>query len=227
MRGRLARDPLALDPDGVAWHQLHTFAAEPRTFLERLAASPLFGGVLRDDWGSVEWIRPVADAERCPFPLGRVTVHPGGILVETFSEERLVALRRHASALGAGPVTADETRAFRLEHLLAHPDSLLEPLHDADAPARTPREIAEHWLRMAWPFFPREDLGGRAPYVVVESARGRAEWELILRGLPAELAAIPGFPRFTSRALVNLLSPARPVAAPVSTPPTLRSPRRA
>ena len=229
MQERLARDPLAMDPDAVAWHQLHTFAAESRTFLERLVTSPLFGGVLRHDWGTVEWIRPRPDAELCAFPLGLVTVHAGGLLLEAFSEERLADLRRHASELGAGPVTADETRAFRLEHVLAHPDALFQPLQPTPRAVPSAREIAGRWLTLAWPFLPREDLQGRAPHAVVGRERGRAQLMRVLEGLPAELAGIPGFPRFTPRALRTLLLPARSgrVAPPAKLPAPMRSPRRA
>jgi len=197
MRERLARDPLAMDPDAVAWHQLHTFATESHTFLERLVASPLFGGVLRHDWGTVEWNRPRPDAERCAFPLGLVTVHAGGLLLEAFSEERLGELRRHACELGAGPVTADETRAFRLEHVLAHPDALFQPLQPTPRAVPTAREIAARWLTMAWPFLPREDLQGRAPHEVLGKEGDRTHLIRVLDGLPAELAGIPGFVRAT------------------------------
>ncbi|MFN8178443.1 MAG: hypothetical protein U0167_10950 [bacterium] len=230
MRARLPRDPLALDPDDASWHQLHTFVVEPRTFLERLEASPLFRGAPHRGWGSAEWVRASGSVGRSAFPLGRVTVYPGGILLDAFSEARLSALLRCASALGAGRLTADETRAFRLDHVLAHPDSLLHPLSPAASSGRAVREIATTWLRMAWPFFPREDLEGRAPHVAMRTKRGSEGLDRVLTALPAELAAIPGFPRFTPLALRAIVLPeaVRDLAPRISSPrrPRPRSARR-
>jgi hypothetical protein len=170
MRARIPRDPLALDPEDAAWHQLHTFVPEPRTFLERLAASPLFHGLPRRGWGRAEWVRPSASVGRAAFPLGRVTVHAGGILLETFSESRLDALLRCANALGAGKLTADETRAFRLDHLLAHPDALMQPPAAALARGHALREIAPAELARI-PGFPRLTRSALRAIVLPVAAR--------------------------------------------------------
>lgn len=229
MRGRAPRDPLALDPEEATWHQLHTFAAEPRTFLERLSASPLFQGAPARGWGRADWVRASGSVGRAAYPLGRITVHEGGVLLDAFSEDRLKALLRCANHLGAGRLTADETRAFRLEHVLAHPDALMQPLPTAPPGARAVREVAGTWLRMAWAFFPRTELQGRAPHVAVRTKRGNEELETVLAVLPSELTRIPGFPRFTPAALREILIPGRGRAAePIASPDGRRArrPRR-
>jgi hypothetical protein len=207
MRARVLRDPLALDPDDVAWHQLHTFVPEPRTFLERLRESPYFRGAPTRGWGHADWIRLSGTSPCSTFPLGRVTVHSGGILLDAFSEARLEAMRRRASTLGGGKLTPDETRSFPLEHVLAHPRALMQPLSVASSPARAVRDVAGAWLRMAWPFLAREDLHGVAPHLVVRARGGAEELATVLEKLPAELARIPGFPRFTASALRALVLP--------------------
>jgi hypothetical protein len=207
MRRNVPRDPWALDPAGAAWHQHHTFATEPRTFAERLSASCWFSGGPRHTWGTADWVLAAEDEDPSPFPLGRVTVHPAGILLEAFSEERLSALARRANELGGGRLTADETRTFRLEHVLARPSALLDPLSELSGRAPDARAVARAYLAMAWPFFPREDLDGRAPFRLSATARGRTILARVIPKLPGELAAIPGFPRFTTRSLRALLLP--------------------
>ena len=91
MPRNVPRDPWALDAESVAWHQQHTFVAEPRTFAERIAGSERFRTELAGDgWGVADWILPSDEAEPSPFPLGRVTFHREGILLEAFSEARLL-----------------------------------------------------------------------------------------------------------------------------------------
>jgi hypothetical protein len=215
MPKNVPHDPWALDASGVAWHQSHTFLAEPRTFAERLAESDRFRAALAGDgWGVADWIRPAEEPEPSPFPLGRVTVHPGGVLLEAFSQSRLDALRRRASDLGGGALTADETRAFPIDAVLANPAVLLQPLQDRSERALDARAIAETWLRFVWPFLPRRDLGGRTPHRLAGTSSGRAALETVADAVPSELESIPGFPRLPVQSIRAILLPPETSAMP-------------
>lgn len=220
MRRRSPGDALRLEPDVVAWHQQQSFVADPGVFAERLALSPLFSGEFRRGRGRAEWVRLDDEADDLPFPLGRVTVHDAGILLEAFSEARIVLLRARVQALGAGTFAPDETRTFPLEAALAHPAGLLQPLEEKRGSRLEVRDVAEAWLRMAWPFIPRPDLGNRPPAALPPTERGRGALESVLGALRAELADIPAFPVPSEEALRRLVVPR--TGAPESTPPRLR-----
>ncbi len=222
MRRRAPGDALRLDPDVVAWHQSQSFVAEPGGFAERLEASPLFRGAFRRHRGRAEWIRFDDESDALAFPLGLVTVHDDGILLDAFSEERMAALCSRVRELGAGAFTPDETRVFPLGHALANPGALARPLEEKRGEVPDAHAVVEVWLRMAWPFLPRPDLGGRLPVSVMTAGRGREAVEQILPALAAELSARPGFPRFSEEVLRAILlgpapgKPSRP--APARTP---------
>lgn len=226
MRRDAERDPWALDPGDVAWHQSHTFLVEPHTFAERIVESGRFKSEIgREGWGIADWVPPDDEA---PFPLGRVTVHPGGILLEAFSETRLAALRRSATELGGGALTADETRSFAIAAVFANPTVLMQPLHERSERALDAHGIAETWLRFVWPFIARDDLGGRTPHLVRGTARGRAALASVVASLPAELRRIPGFPSLAESVLHAILLLEDRTAAPGTEPRSRESgaPRR-
>ena len=218
-------DALRLDPDVVAWHQLQSFVAEPRRFADGLSTSPLFRDALRRGRGSAEWIRYDDEDDVLPFPLGRVTVHAGGVLLEAFSEERVHALQHCVQGLAAGRLAADEIRVFRLETALLNPDALLQPLRGRRGGALDERDVAIMWLRMAWPFIPREDLGDRVPVTLLATGRGRMALEALLPGLPRELEAISDFPPMTPEELRRVLLPAAPTNASSPGPKRVGAPR--
>ncbi len=207
MRRRAPGDALRLEPDAVAWHQSQSFVAEPGTFAERLEASPLFRGAFRRGRGRAEWIRLDDEADVLPFPLGLVTVHDDGVLLEAFSEERMAALCARVQDLNAGTFTPDETRAFPVELALANPGALVRPLEEKRGEVTDARAVAEVWLRMAWPFLPHAELGGRLPVSVLATGRGRDAVERLLPALAAELSARPGFPRLSPEILRAVLLP--------------------
>lgn len=219
MRPRAPGDALRLDPDAVAWHQSQSFVAEPGAFADRLQASPLFRGGFRRGRGRAEWIRFDDESDALAFPLGLVTVHDDGILLEAFSEERMAALGARVRELNAGAFTPDETRVFPVEHALANPGALARPLEERRGETPDAHAVVEVWLRLVWPFLPRPDLGGRLPVSVMAAERGRDAVEQLLPALAAELAARPGFPRFPEEVLRAVLlapgpgEPSRPSRA--------------
>ena len=103
---------------------------------------------------------------------------------------------------------------------------LIQPLHDAGDEPLTAREVAADYLRMAWAWIPREDLGGRAPASVVGTGRGRALLEPLLDTLARALRSeIPTFPAMSSDELHEILLPeARPEAPAPSRPRSARKP---
>lgn len=213
-------DPLALDPRFVAVHQLATFVVEPRTVGRALSDSPLFAvetaaPVVRGEWHTLP------DGEELTFPLGRVTVHPDGLLLEAFSEERIAALRRHIDAFGAQRATPDETRALPLDEAFREPARLLHPLEDAEGAEPSARDLARWFLRAGWPDLPNEHLDGRTPRRLLETGRGVARLESLLAELPDLLKAEwPAFPRFDPEELREILLPDAGAARipPVRTP---------
>jgi len=222
-------DPLALDSRGVSLHQLATFVIGAGALSEALERSPLFAlGKIGDIWVA-EWFA-MAPEETLPYPLGRVTLHPRGILLEGFAESRLEEMTRHLDALGPLRITADETRAFRLEELLAEPERALqsrEPVRGGDAGGRA---LARWYLRAGWTYQPCAELDDRPPYVVAQTGRGRKRIEALLDGLPARLEErYPGFPRFEPDELRRLLIPlpAPAPSPPAEAPHASRAPRRA
>lgn len=219
MRRRTPGDALRLDPDVVAWHQSQSFVTEPETFADRLQASPLFLGEFRRGRGRADWIRLDDEADVLPFPLGRVTVHDEGVLLEAFAEERMTALRARVQDLNAGTFTADETRAFPLRFALQNPGALAQPLEEKRGEALDRRDVARTWLRMAWPFIPRADLGDRPPVSVLGTGRGDEAVAALLPVLAAELAAVPDFPRLAVEELRAILfAPAEPRPSPARAP---------
>ena len=226
MRRSAPGDALRLEPDVVAWYQIQSFVAEPRRFAAGLTASPLFRDLLRRGQGAAEWIRHDTEDDILPFPLGRATVHAGGVLLEAFSEERVQTLRHVVQHLGGGgALTADETRVFRLETALAHPDALLAPLQERRGATLDERGVARTWLRMAWPFLPRADLGDRLPVTLLATGRGRMALEKLLPELPRELSAIADFPSMTLQELHDLLLPAAEPTPPPTRPKRIGAPR--
>jgi len=73
-KGR-SSDPLALDPDGIAFHQVLTFAHEPFSLGDALQRSPLFTVEIRKRCAFGEWIRYSTEHEASFFPFGRISVH--------------------------------------------------------------------------------------------------------------------------------------------------------
>jgi hypothetical protein len=204
MSERARNDPTALRPEDLELHQIVSFTHSPPPLAEHLERSPLFA-VRRGARRTVaEWVRWTSEHERSPFPYGRVTVHGDGLLLEAFSDDRIRVLRERVDSLSAWHVTADERRIFQLPELLDAPIAVFEE-------DRPPRHAAELYLRMAWPFLPREDLAGRTPAAVAGTGRGRASLEAILETLHQELRlADRRFPAFSAEELLQLLLPAEP-----------------
>jgi hypothetical protein len=204
-------DPTVLDPAGVAYHQLLAFAPRPEV-VDALERSPLFRVRRHDGGASCEWIQFSAESDPSPFPLARIRVFSAGLLLEAFSERRLALLRRAVRDAGAGEIAADQLRVFRVADALADPARLLQPLHDASGEPLTAREVATDYLRMAWAWIPREDLGNRVPAAVAGTGRGGALLEVLLDTLARTLRSeIPTFPAMSSDELHEILLPeARP-----------------
>jgi len=208
-------DPLRLDPDGLAFHQLLTFSPEPPPLAHDLERSPLFTARRFGEAATADWVRWAAEEERSLFPLGRVTLHSQGVLLETFSEGRLQALRDRVDDLSAWKVSSDQLRVFRTEDVIERPSAILQPLQELAGNLLTPRDVAVLYLQMAWPFFPREDLSGRTPATVIHTGRGRTALKAILPKVPAELAReFPGFPDFSESELRHILLPKEPSGLP-------------
>jgi hypothetical protein len=212
-------DPLRLDPEAVAILQSSTFTPDASTLVEPLERSPLFAVARIDRCARGEWIRYSSESDPSLFPLGRVVVHPGGVLLEAFGEERMKALRSRVNDLNAVRVTPDEIRVVPIEEALNRPAVLMQPIHELDERELSGREVAETFLRMGWPFIAREDLGGRAPHVVIRTGRGRRAIAEILEKLPEELRdTYPALPDFDATELRGLLLPQEP--RPIETPET-------
>ncbi|MBZ0267015.1 hypothetical protein K8I85_02565 [bacterium] len=222
-------DRLMLAEGVVTLHQIATFVKEPAPLADAIDASPMFDAEGAEGGGvRVEWIALDPD-EPVPFPLGRATIHPGGVLLEGFAESRVVELRRELDRLGPVRLTVDETRAFRLEDLLIDPARAMHPLEEAAGKAPTREDIARWYLRAGWPFQPCEALDGRTPYTAVQTGRGRARLEALLEDLGPELARrYPGFPDFDPETLHELLLEPRPRPKPdAATRSRRRAPGRA
>ena len=203
-------DPNAIRPGDVELHQVVSLGPSPPTLAEHLERSPLFA-VRRGAGATVaEWVRWTQEHERSPFPYGCVTVHGDGVLLEAFSDGRIRALRDRVDALSAWQVAADERRIFQVQNLL---DASIVVFGDA----HPSRYAAALFLRMAWPFLPREELAGRTPASVIGTGRGRASLEPILEKLPRELRlGDPRFPSYSAEELFSLLLPEEP--APTDAP---------
>ncbi len=205
---RPSPDPLRLEADGLALHQASSFAVAPLTTTEGLERSPLFEVEYIDRAARAEWIRPDVEGDRTVFPLGVVTLHASGVLLEAFGDDRLQRLRRCVDGLQSFRVSPDELRVLPVREMIARPRTLLAPIAAATGHHFDARETARIYLRMAWPFLARPDLDGRAPHVVVRTGRGRREIESILPDLPDEmLAEFPHFPRFDVDELREILIP--------------------
>jgi hypothetical protein len=222
------RDPTVLQPAHVALHQLATFTPDHRGRIEALARSPFFRLRPVEHGAVAEWVRISAERDPSSFPLGRISVHPSGLLLEAFSERRMDLLGSAVFESGLGRVRADQLRVFPVAEALGNPKHLAQPLHDLTDDELTAREVAVLYLRMAWTYLPREDLRGRTPESVVGSGRGRAELERIVEGLPRELRSeFPSFPAFSGDELLDLLLPEEPAPAPVpASRPRSATPRR-
>jgi hypothetical protein len=215
MKQELPRDPTVLQPAQVALHQLATFTPDAHGHIEALERSAHFH-VRRVGRGAVaEWMRISAERDPSAFPLGRISVHPAGLLLEAFSERRLDWLGSEAAEAGLGRVRADQVRVFPIAEALANPSHLAQPLHELAEEDLTAREVALSYLRMAWVFLARADLRGRTPESVVRGGRGREALEGIVEGLPRELRAeFPSFPAFSADELLAHLLPEEPVPGP-------------
>ena len=119
---------MALERDEIAFHQVLTFAPEPFSLGEALLESPLFHVQIRDRGAQAEWIQFCAEEGPSPFPLGRVTLHEQGILLETFNEDRTGVLRERVNSLGSWQVTLDQVRLFQVQDAIGvacHPSEWL------------------------------------------------------------------------------------------------------
>ncbi len=219
-------DPLQLDPAILAFHQVFTFAPAPLTMTEALERSPLFRVEYVDRAARAEWMQLGPESDPGLFPLGAVTLHTSGVLLEAFGDRHMSDLRRCINGLQSFRVTADELRIVPVSEMIERPQSLMAPIADSEDRDLEGRDTATLYLRMAWPFLTRLDLGGRAPHALVQTGRGRREIESILAGLPAEFVAeFPAFPRFELDELREiLLPPPAPAAdAPTGEPASRRT----
>jgi hypothetical protein len=217
MSQQLPGDPTVLDPDCVAYHQLLAFSPRPE-LAAALERSALFAVRRDEDGASCEWVQFSAESDHSPLPLGRIRSYRDGVLVEAFSERRLAQLRAAAREAGGGEIPADQLRVFRVADALSRPARLLQPLHDLAGEALTAREVAADYLRMAWAWIPRTELGGRTPAAVLRTGRGRALLEPLLDTLPRTLRReIPTFPAMSSDEVHEILlpEPAPDPSAPV------------
>lgn len=216
-------DPTVLDPACVAYHQSLTFSPRPE-LAAALERSPLFAVHRHGAGASCEWVLFSAESDASTLPLGRIRAYRHGVLLEAFSERRLALLRGAVREAGGGDIPADQLRVFRVADALAQPSRLLQPLHDLEGEPLTARELAADYLRMAWAWIPREDLGGRTPAAVLRTGRGRALLEPLLDTLPRALRReIPSFPAMSSDEMQDILLPE---AAPApSAPARTRSAR--
>lgn len=222
-------DPLTLDPENVSLHQLATFVIGSDLLAEAMAKSSLFAQHPDDNSATWEWIA-TGPEETLPYPLGRVTLHKRGILLEGFAESRIREMTRHLDALGPLRISADETRAFRLEDLLREPKRALHPLEESRGRVPAARDVALWYLRSGWTYQPCPDLDGRPPYAAAQTGRGLKRMAGVIENLPARLKErYPDFPRFDADELRRLLLPL-PAPAPspeADTPRVPRAPRRA
>lgn len=209
-------DRLLLSDDVVTLHQVATFVNDPAPLADAVQASPLFDTEAADDGLRAEWIALGPD-EPVPFPLGRATIHAGGVLLEGFAEARVHELRRELDRLASVRLSVDETRAFRLEDLLIDPGRAMHPLEDAAGRKPSREDVARWYLRAGWTFRPCEALDGRPPYVAAQTGRGRARLESLLEDLGPELARrYAGFPDFDPETLHEMLLEPKPKTTPAS-----------
>lgn len=202
------RDPTALDPECVAYHQLLTFSPARPEMADALDRSSLFTVRTAAEGVTCEWTQFSAESDPSPFPLGRLRLYPGGVLLEAFSERRLALLRSAVRDAGAGEVAADQLRVFRVADALLHPSRLLQPLHELAGEPLTVREVAADYLRMAWAWIPCRELGSRTPAAVLRTGRGRTQLEPVLDSLVRTLRGeIPSFPAISSDELHDILLP--------------------
>jgi hypothetical protein len=222
------RDPWALNPDTLSFHQLATFLQDSLSLVDRLEETPFFRVERLARGARVDWLGLLPEEDPLDFPLVRISIHPRGTLLEAFSEDRLNWCRRRIDELGSWRITSDQLRILRVPDAIARPGALLQPIHDLGPDALESREVAEIYLRMAWPFLPREELQGRSPYVAIRTGRGRAAIEEILPQVISEIRRdIPVFPAFELEEIRALLLPpaARVPAEPEEKPHPARDRR--
>ena len=212
---------LTLDPDRIALHQLLSLAPDPAGDADLLSRSPLFAVTLADGGVVADWIQASPEDDPVPYPLGRVTVGRFGVLLETFSEERMEGLIRCVRECGAAEVSRDQVRVLPVAEAVAFPEHVLQPLRDQQGDTLTKREIAAMYLTMAWPFRACEALGGRRPEAVLRTPGAAESLEPVLEGLARELRAeIPTFPAFAADEIHELLdrsaAPRSRAAAPAA-----------
>jgi len=224
MTERAGLDPTVLEDD-LAFHQIVSFTLSPPPLADPLERSSLFRVRRFRHRTEAEWARWSAEHEPSPFPLGRVTTWSDGVLLEAFSDKRIRELRHRVDLASSWKVSPDEKRIFQLHDMLEEPIPIFRPPRES-AGGETARDAAALWLRMAWAFLPREDLGGRTPASALATGRGRARVAALLAGLPAELrAADPRFPAFSVDELRPILLPEAPTPteAPEEHPHSARS----
>ena len=188
MTDRVRTDPTVLNPLNLEFHQVTSFSLSPPPLADHLERSPLFRTVRYPRSTQAEWVRWTAEHDVSPFPFGRVTVFKDGVLCEAFGEGRMRNLRDRVDALSAWRVSPDERRIYRLHDVVEEPIVIFQPSYAPNGGERYDgRDASELFLRMAWPFFPREDLGGRTPAAVIATGRGRRTLETLLPKLPGEL----------------------------------------
>ena len=208
MNKRRLPDPLRLDPDGLAFHQASTFAAAPLTLTEALERSPLFEVEYMDRAARAEWVRHGPESDPTTFPLGIITLHASGVLLEAFGDQRMQELHHRVDGLQSFRILADELRILPVSEMIARPRSILAPIATAADRELDSHDTARLYLRMAWPFLARPDLDGRAPHMVARTGRGRREIDSILPYLADQLLVeFPHFPRFEESELREILVP--------------------
>ncbi|MEZ5063217.1 MAG: hypothetical protein R3B81_00695 [bacterium] len=212
-----------LDPGRLALHQavrFHEESARVRALGEREA----FRLVPRDRCLRAEWTRLDPEDDDTPFAFARVCSGGGALVIESFSEEWLRAAEREISGGTAWP--HDETRALPFERLLENPNAICGPAGQADSPHLARREVAELYLRLAWPFLPNDALGGRTPSAVAETASGRERLEILTEALPDSLReAWACFPDLDADEMRDILFPRR-VRRATGEPAPIPDPRR-
>jgi hypothetical protein len=210
MAARPTFDPTVLDPSGLTFHQIVSFALDPPPLHDHFDRSPLFEIRRFENAAVAHWVRWTAEHEPSFFPYGRVTLYRHGVLLESFGEGRMRALRDRVDLLSAWQVSCDQLRVFRLPDVLQDPDVLLQPIPEISG-VLTRRGSAEMYLRMAWPFFVREDLSRRTPAAWIVTGRGRTALQEVLEKLPEELRREHGsFPDFSHDELRHILLPEEP-----------------
>jgi len=213
-----------LDPDRLTYHQHVTFSAD--SFAVAMGRSGDFRVSARGDATVAEWTRRDPEDDPSPFAYGRVTMAGSLVAVESFSEEWLESLVRTLDALASGALARDETRAIAFPELLANPRSILRPEGEPRGLAGARADVAARFLRLAWPFLPGEELGGRTPEAAITTGRGREAVAGLLPSLPERLRTRwPEFPDLDPEELNDILFPAAPPAPKPGAAPAPTDPR--